>query len=90
MFFLTLCFSRQKHASRRNSSARSEDKKGQNANVDPPVDVSRDYILFSPTRLAAAMKRAKLQNQSASVLTVPSGLDLSTLSDTLPQPGKVF
>ncbi|KAG7238373.1 hypothetical protein INR49_030880 [Caranx melampygus] len=37
------------------------------------------------------MKRAKLQqslqNQSASVLTVPTGLELSTLSDTLPQPG---
>uniref|UniRef100_A0A673C1M8 DNA polymerase theta n=1 Tax=Sphaeramia orbicularis TaxID=375764 RepID=A0A673C1M8_9TELE len=27
-----------------------------------------------------------LQNQSASVLTVPSGLDLSALNDTLPQP----
>ncbi|XP_067440675.1 DNA polymerase theta [Thunnus thynnus] len=77
----------QKHASRRNSSARSEDKIGKNSNADPPVDVSRDYILFSPTCLAAAKKRAKLQNQSTSVLTVPSGLDLSTFSDTLPQPG---
>eukprot|EP00064_Thunnus_orientalis_P007166 superscaffoldBa00000781_g7185 len=77
----------QKHASRRNSSARSEDKIGKNSNADPPVDVSSDYILFSPTCLAAAKKRAKLQNQSTSVLTVPSGLDLSTFSDTLPQPG---
>lgn len=85
-----MCFSRQKNASRRNSSARSEDKNGQNVNADVPMDVSRDYILFSPTRLAAAMKKAKLQNESTSVLTVPSGLDLSTLSDTAPQPGKVF
>uniref|UniRef100_A0A3P9LX68 DEAD/DEAH-box helicase domain-containing protein n=1 Tax=Oryzias latipes TaxID=8090 RepID=A0A3P9LX68_ORYLA len=49
-----------------------------------------DYILFSPTRLAAAIKRSKLQrsiqNQSVSVLTVPSGLELSTLNDTLPKP----
>ncbi|KAM9792728.1 DNA polymerase theta [Neosynchiropus ocellatus] len=54
-------------------------------------DTSKDYILFSPTRLAEAMKKAKLQqslqNQSASVLTVPCGLDVSTLTDTLPQPG---
>ncbi|XP_062285247.1 DNA polymerase theta [Scomber scombrus] len=78
---------RQNNTSRKNSSARSEDKNGQNVNADVPVDVSRDYILFSPTRLAAAMKKAKLQNQSTSVLTVPSGLDLSTLSDTVPQPG---
>ncbi|KAM7419182.1 hypothetical protein PAMA_016346 [Pampus argenteus] len=76
---------RQNHASRRNSSVCSDNKNGQNVNADPPVGVSRDYILFSPTHLAAAMKRAKLQSQS--VLTVPSGLDLSTLSDTLPQPG---
>ncbi|XP_030584547.1 DNA polymerase theta isoform X2 [Archocentrus centrarchus] len=73
--------------SKRKSSAFSKDKSGSNKNAD----VSRDYILFSPTRLAAAMKRAKLQrslqNQSASVLTVPSGLELSTLSDTLPLPG---
>ncbi|TMS23150.1 DNA polymerase theta [Larimichthys crocea] len=78
---------RQKVTSRRKSAPR-----GPNTNApDPPLDVSRDYILFSPTRLAAAMKKAKLQqslqNQSASVLTVPSGLDLSTLSDTSPQPG---
>ncbi|XP_029287125.1 DNA polymerase theta isoform X2 [Cottoperca gobio] len=82
---------KQPLTSRRKSSPRSKDKSGSNMNADPPVDVSRDYILFSPTHLAAAMKKAKLQqslqNQSASVLTVPSGLDLTTLSDTLPQPG---
>ncbi|XP_054459580.1 DNA polymerase theta isoform X2 [Anoplopoma fimbria] len=76
---------------RRKSSPRSEDKSGSNMNSDPPQDVSRDYILFSPSRLAAAMKKAKLQpsfqNQSASVLAVPSGLDLSTFTDTLPQQG---
>ncbi|XP_031727746.1 DNA polymerase theta isoform X1 [Anarrhichthys ocellatus] len=75
----------------RKGSPPSEDKSGSNVNADPPLDVSRDYVLFSPTRLAAAMKRAKLQpsfqNQSASVLAVPSGLDLSTLSETLPQQG---
>lgn len=89
-FSYSACFSGQKVTSRRKSSPRSKDKSGPN----PPLDVSRDYILFSPTRLAAAMKKAKLQqslqNQSASVLTVPSGLDLSTLSDTLPQPGEVI
>ncbi|XP_053273755.1 DNA polymerase theta [Pleuronectes platessa] len=76
---------KQKGAPRRRSSP------GSSKNVAPPPDVSRDYILFSPTRLTAAMKRAKLQqslqNQSASVLTVPTGLELSSLSDTLPQPG---
>lgn len=59
--------------------------------ADPSLDVSDDYILFSPTRRAAALRKAKLQrsfqNQSASVLTVPSGLELSTIGDTLPQPG---
>ncbi|XP_037326928.2 DNA polymerase theta [Pungitius pungitius] len=81
---------KQQLPSRRKSSPRS----GSNVKADPPLDVSRDYILFSPSRLAAATRRAKLQpsfqNQSASVLVVPSGLDLSTLSDTLPQPGIAF
>lgn len=93
-FFYFVCFSRQKLASGRQSCPRSDDKSGQNMNAYPPLDVSRDYILFSPSRLAAATKKAKLQqslqNQSASVLTVPSGLDLSTLSDTLPQPGEII
>ncbi|XP_028300327.1 DNA polymerase theta isoform X2 [Gouania willdenowi] len=58
----------------------------------PLSDVSKDYILFSPTRLAAAaLKKAKLQqslqSHSASVLSIPSGLELSTLTDTLPQAG---
>nr|XP_033479931.1 DNA polymerase theta [Epinephelus lanceolatus] len=77
--------------SKRKSSPHSKGKSVSNMNADPPQDVSRDYILFSPTRLAVAMKRAKLQqslqNQSASVLTVPTGLDVSTLNDTSPQPG---
>ncbi|XP_030002903.1 DNA polymerase theta [Sphaeramia orbicularis] len=77
--------STQKPVSRRNCSPCSEDKGG------APPNVSRDYILFNPTHLAVSKKRAKLQqslqNQSASVLTVPSGLDLSALNDTLPQPG---
>ncbi|XP_071359277.1 DNA polymerase theta isoform X3 [Trachinotus anak] len=82
---------KQKRTSRTKSSPLSKEESGSSKNADPPLDARRDYILFSPTRLAAAMKRAKLQqslqNQSASVLTVPSGLELSTLSDTLPQPG---
>lgn len=69
-------------------------KHGSTKNSDSPLDVSKDYILFSPTRLAAATKRAKLQqslqNHSVSVLTVPSGLDVSTLTETLPQPGELF
>ncbi|XP_057700008.1 DNA polymerase theta [Corythoichthys intestinalis] len=60
-------------------------------NAGPSHDISKEYILFSPTHVAAAVKRSKLQqspqNQSASVLTVPSGLQLCTLSDSLPQPG---
>ncbi|XP_059194228.1 DNA polymerase theta [Centropristis striata] len=82
---------KQTPTSRRKSSPCGIDINGSNMNADPPPNASRDYILFSPTRLTAAMKRAKLQqslqNQSASVLTVPSGLDLSTLNDTLPQLG---
>ncbi|XP_053712085.1 DNA polymerase theta-like isoform X2 [Synchiropus splendidus] len=62
-----------------------------NRNENRLQNTSKDYILFSPTRLAEALKKAKLQqslqNHSASVLTVPSGLDVSTLADTLPQPG---
>ncbi|XP_077381163.1 DNA polymerase theta isoform X2 [Festucalex cinctus] len=70
----------------------NKDQKGlKNANARPSHDASGDYILFSPTHIAAAAKRSKLQqspqNQSASVLTVPSGLEHCTLSDTLPQPG---
>lgn len=87
-------FSGHKVTSRRKISPCTNDKSGPKVNADPSLDVSRDYILFSPTRLAAAMKKAKLQqslqNQSSSVLTVPSGLDFSTLTDTLPQPGEAI
>ncbi|KAM6940638.1 DNA polymerase theta [Xenentodon cancila] len=82
--------SSNKQRLKRKSSPRT-DKHGSSKNTDPQLDVSTDYILFSPTRLAAAVKRAKLQqsmqNQSASVLAVPDGLEFSTLSNTLPQPG---
>ncbi|XP_008410516.1 DNA polymerase theta isoform X1 [Poecilia reticulata] len=75
---------------RRRNSPPSDKKANSSENINPPLDVSTKYILFSPTRLAAARRRAKLQpslqNQSASVLTVPSGLELSMLSDTLPPP----
>ncbi|XP_032417968.1 DNA polymerase theta [Xiphophorus hellerii] len=76
---------------RRRNSPPSDKKANSSENINPSLDVSTKYILFSPTRLAAARRRAKLQqslqNQSASVLTVPSGLELSMLSDTLPPPG---
>uniref|UniRef100_A0A3B4VKB9 DNA polymerase theta n=1 Tax=Seriola dumerili TaxID=41447 RepID=A0A3B4VKB9_SERDU len=82
---------RQKRSSGTKGSPLGKEESGSSKNADPPLDARRDYILFSPTRLAAAMKRAKLQqsfqNQSTSVLTVPTGLELSSLSDTLPQPG---
>ncbi|XP_026215033.1 DNA polymerase theta isoform X2 [Anabas testudineus] len=84
-------FNKQKQIHRRKSSPPNNEESCSNRNSDLPLDVSRDYILFSPTRLAAAKKKSKLQpslqNQSASVLTVPSGLELSTLSVTLSQPG---
>ncbi|XP_028284438.1 DNA polymerase theta [Parambassis ranga] len=83
--------SQQAGSSRRKSSLCAKHKSGSSEKAGSPLDVSSDYILFSPTRLAAAIKRTKLQrslqDQSASVLTVPSGLEISTLSDTLPQPG---
>lgn len=95
MYFVfknTLCVtSSQTRTYRRKNSPCKKDKSGTNAKADPPLNVSKDYILFSPTRMAAAVKKAKLQqslqNQSASVLTAPSGLDFSALNDTLPQPG---
>lgn len=71
-----------------------KDKSDTNTKAEAPLNVSRDYILFSPTRVAAARKKAKLQqslqNQSASVLTAPSDLDVSALTDMLPQPGKAI
>ncbi|XP_043076751.1 DNA polymerase theta [Puntigrus tetrazona] len=52
---------------------------------------SKDYILFSPTHMAAAKERSmqqqkgSMKNLSVSVLTPPPGLDLSVLGDaTLP------
>ncbi|KAJ4944881.1 hypothetical protein JOQ06_013421 [Pogonophryne albipinna] len=82
---------KQANTHRRKNSPGSNNQSVSNMNADPPPDGSRDYILFSPTHLAANMKKAKLQsslqNHAASVLTVPSGLDLTTLNDTLPQPG---
>ncbi|MBN3297943.1 DPOLQ polymerase, partial [Amia calva] len=54
----------------------------QNPNIS--LNTSKDYILFSPTHLAVALQKKKLQiehlptaNLSASVLTPPPGLDLS-------------
>ncbi len=60
------------------------------------LSTSKDYILFSPTNMAAAKERSMLQQQkrsmktlSVSVLTPPPGLDLSVLGDaTLPDAGR--
>ncbi|KAK5621559.1 hypothetical protein CRENBAI_001613 [Crenichthys baileyi] len=80
-----------KQEPRRRRSPPPDYKDNSSKNSNPPLDVSTDYILFSPTCLAAARQRTNLphslQNQSASVLTAPSGLELSTLSNTLPPPG---
>ncbi|XP_055014299.1 LOW QUALITY PROTEIN: DNA polymerase theta [Boleophthalmus pectinirostris] len=80
----------QNQSPRRTHLPRSVDK-GKNREH---LNASRDYILFSPTQLAKARKRAKLQeslqNQSASVLTVPTGLDATTLNNTSIQPGTVM
>ncbi|MCJ8740817.1 hypothetical protein PDJAM_G00063470 [Pangasius djambal] len=55
---------------------------------------SKDYILFSPTRMAAAKKRSGFQQQkprhgnlSVSVLTPPPGLDLSSLCSSPTEAG---
>ncbi|CAM4668380.1 unnamed protein product [Leuciscus chuanchicus] len=60
------------------------------ASPNDSVSTSNDYILFSPSHMAAAKERSMLQkrpmkNLSVSVLTPPPGLDLSVLGDaTLP------
>lgn len=84
-------FSGQTLTYRRKNSPCFKDKSDSNTEADTPLNVSRDYILFSPTCIAAAMKaklQQSLQNQSASVLTAPSGLNFSPLNGTLPQPGE--
>ncbi|KAL0994986.1 hypothetical protein UPYG_G00130290 [Umbra pygmaea] len=53
-------------------------------NADSQLDVSDDFILFSPSHLALVREKAKLQrnNMSASILTPPTGLDASTFNTT--------
>lgn len=57
---------------------------------------SKDYILFNPTRMAAAEKRSGFQQQkprhgnlSVSVLTPPPGLDLSSLCGSPTDAGRI-
>ncbi|XP_055086890.1 DNA polymerase theta [Periophthalmus magnuspinnatus] len=80
----------QNKSPRRHHLPQSADK-GKNGEH---LNAFSNYILFSPTQLAEARKRAKqqqsLQNQSASVLTVPTGLDATTLNNTSIQPGTVM
>ncbi|XP_031427336.1 DNA polymerase theta isoform X2 [Clupea harengus] len=68
-----------------------------NQNIDESVvkggrskKTAKEYILFSPTHVAAAKERRGLQLQSyhsVSVLTPPSGLDHSSLGETLAEAG---
>lgn len=58
---------------------------------------SKDYILFSPTHMAAAKKRSGFQQQkprhgnlSVSVLTPPPGLDLSSLCNSSADAGRII
>ena len=93
VFALTLLiFNSQAHKSRKRDSSLSPDKAGPSNKADSPLDASSNYILFSPTNLAAARKKAalqrSLQNHSASVLTIPTGLEASHLPDTLTQQGE--
>lgn len=80
------------HRSKRDDSPLSPDKAGPSNKAESPLDASTNYILFSPTHLAAARKKAELQrslqNHSASVLTIPTGLEASHLPDTLTQQGE--
>ncbi|XP_062341223.1 DNA polymerase theta-like isoform X2 [Osmerus eperlanus] len=80
-----------KHRSR-SSPLSTEKGDGPSVHADSPLDNSGNYILFSPTHLAAARERAELQrslrNQSVSVLTPPTGLEANSLNDTVPQPGQ--
>ncbi|KAK0148331.1 DNA polymerase theta [Merluccius polli] len=86
-----LIFNSQVHKSRKKDSPPCSDKAGPSNKADSPLDASTNYILFSPTHLAAARKKAalqrSLQNHSASVLTIATGLEASNLHDTLIQPG---
>lgn len=62
------------------------------------MNSSKDYILFSPTRMAAAAKKrcgfqqqkARHGNLSVSVLTPPPGLDLSSLCSSPTDAGTVI
>lgn len=91
-FFCSAHINRQKSRAKSKRSPLNTEEGRPSRNSHSPLDVSSDYILFSPTHLAAARERAEIQrslrNQSVSVLTPPTGLELSTLNDTLPQPGK--
>jgi len=78
------------HQYRKKDSPGSPDKAGLSHKVT--LDASTNYILFSPTHLAAVRKKAELQrslqNHSVSVLTIPTGLEASNLPDTLTQQGE--
>lgn len=65
--------------------------------LNDSLSTSKDYILFSPTHMAAAKERSILQQQkrsiknlSVSVLTPPPGLDLSVLGDATLSDAGIF
>ncbi|XP_034148917.1 DNA polymerase theta [Esox lucius] len=77
---------RRKRRARRNSETTGTGNRSFQ-NADSPLDVSDDFILFSPSHLALARERAELQrtlrnNMSASILTLPTGLEASTFNTT--------
>uniref|UniRef100_A0A3P9AD23 DNA polymerase theta n=1 Tax=Esox lucius TaxID=8010 RepID=A0A3P9AD23_ESOLU len=76
---------RKRRARRNSETTGTGNRSFQNA--DSPLDVSDDFILFSPSHLALARERAELQrtlrnNMSASILTLPTGLEASTFNTT--------
>uniref|UniRef100_A0A673ZVX4 DNA-directed DNA polymerase n=1 Tax=Salmo trutta TaxID=8032 RepID=A0A673ZVX4_SALTR len=76
------------HSRKRRARGRSSETtptgrgNGSCQNADSPLDVSDDFILFSPSLLArerAALHRSLRNNMSAAVLTPPTGLECDRL-----------
>ncbi|TSQ12710.1 DNA polymerase theta [Bagarius yarrelli] len=82
-----LLFSETKKSS---TGKQKRDHESELEQTNRPEKQSKDYILFSPTRMAAAAKKrsgfqqqkSKLGNLSVSVLTPPPGLELSSLCNS--------
>ncbi|XP_030638851.1 DNA polymerase theta [Chanos chanos] len=88
----------QKISNSLNVRAKSKSK-GENSVTehDSGLNISKDYILFSPMCIAAARERSGLyqqtrcyRNTSVSVLTPPPGLELSTLGHSVSDTAQSF